>query len=179
MRASNPCWSPDSKNIAFVSHKNSTANLFTMSLSDTKSIVRITNYSGDVQILTPAWSPDGSKVAYSISKEDGNMDLVVFDLDRKEPIRMTTEKQVDYRPVWHPNSQKITYTSHSNMTPNFHTVDINTKEITQNTNIGDAVWTVGWNYEETAISGLTLGDVDSARVVDIDPNRVAENNQVY
>ena len=28
MRASNPCWSPDSKSIAFVSHKNSTANLF-------------------------------------------------------------------------------------------------------------------------------------------------------
>ena len=179
MRASNPCWSPDSKSLAFVSHKNSTANLFTMSLSDTKSIVRITNYSGDVQIVTPAWSPDGGKVAYSISKEDGNMDLVVFDLDRKEPIRITTAKQVDYRPVWHSNSEKITYTSHSNMTPNFHTVNINTKKITQNTNIGDAVWTVGWNYEGTAISGLTLGDVDSARVVDIDPNRVAKNNQVY
>ena len=76
------------------------------------------------------------------------MDLVVFDLDRKEPIRITTAKQVDYRPVWHSNSEKITYTSHSNMTPNFHTVDINTKKITQNTNIGDAVWTVGWNYED-------------------------------
>ena len=33
--------------------------------------------------------------------------------------------------------------------------------------------------KSTAISGLTLGDVDSARVVDIDPNRVAKNNQVY
>ena len=122
---------------------------------------------------------DRGKVAYSISKEDGNMDLVVFDLDRKEPIRISTAEQVDYRPVWHSNSEKITYTSHSNMTPNFHTVDINTKKITQNTNIGDAVWTVGWNYEGAAIIGLTLGDVDSARVVDIDPNRVAKNNQVY
>ena len=53
------------------------------------------------------------------------------------------------------------------------------KKITQNTNIGDAVWTIGWNYERSAISGLTLGDVDSARVVYIDPNRVAKENQVY
>ena len=178
-RASNPCWSPDSEKIAFVAHKNSTSNLFTVSLDNMESSDRITNYSGDVQIVTPAWSPDGAKIAYSISKETGNMDIVVFDLDRKEPIRMTTAKQVDYRPIWHPNSDKITYTSHSNMTPNFHTVDINNKDIIQNTNIGDAVWTVGWNYENTAITGLTLRDIDSARVVDIDPNRIANNKEIF
>ena len=104
---------------------------------------------------------------------------VVFDLDRKEPVRMTTAKQVDYRPVWHSNSEKITYTSHSNMTPNFHTVDINTKKITKIRISEMQYGLLEWNYEETAISGLTLGDVDSARVVDIDPNRVAKNNQVY
>ena len=106
------------------------------------------------------------------------MDIVVFDLERKEPIRVTTQKQVDYRPVWHSKGDKITYTSHSNMTPNFHTVDINTKEIIQNTNIGDAVWTVGWNYDNSAITGITLGDVDSARIVDIDPNRKANNKDI-
>jgi hypothetical protein len=177
-RANNPCWSPDSRKIAFVSHKNSTSNLFTISLDDTLSIERITNYSGNVQIVTPAWSPDGGKIAYALSKEDGNMDIVVFDLDRKEPVRVTNQKQVDYRPVWHPKGNEITYTSHSNMTPNFHTVDINTKKSIQNTNIGDAVWTVGWNYDNTAITGLTLGDVDSARIVDVYPHRIAENNDV-
>lgn len=177
-RANNACWSPDSKNIAFVSHKNSTSNLYVLALDKTESIERITNYSGDVQIVTPAWSPDGSQIAYALSKEDGNMDIVVFDLERKEPIRVTTQKQVDYRPVWHSKGDKITYTSHSNMTPNFHTVDINTKEIIQNTNLGDAVWTVGWNQDNSAITGLTLGDVDSARIVDIDPNRKANNKDI-
>ena len=177
-RANNACWSPDSEKIAYVSHKNSTSNLFSNSLNDSESVERITNYSGDVQIVTPSWSPDGDKIAYALSKEDGNMDIVVFDLERKEPVRITNAKQVDYRPVWHPKSDKITYTSHSDMTPNFHTVNINTKDIIQNTNIGDAVWTVGWNYDNSAITGLTLGDVDSARVVDVDPNRIANANDV-
>jgi len=177
-RANNACWSPDSKKIAYVSHKNSTSNLFSISLNDSESIERITNYSGDVQIVTPSWSPDGDKIAYALSKEDGNMDIVVFDIERKEPVRVTNAKQVDYRPVWHPKGDKITYTSHSDMTPNFHTVNINTKDIIQNTNIGDAVWTVGWNYDNTAITGLTLGDVDSARIVDVDPNRIANTNDI-
>ncbi|SVB07145.1 uncharacterized protein METZ01_LOCUS159999, partial [marine metagenome] len=177
-RANNACWSPDSRKIAFVSHKNSTSNLFSLSIEDNISIESITNYSGDVQIVTPAWSPDGGKIAYGLSKENGNMDIVVFDLDRKESIRITTDKQADYRPVWHPKGDKITYTSHKDMTPNFHTVNINTKQSSQNTNIGDAVWTVGWNYDNSAITGLTLGDVDSARIVNIDPNRVANVNDV-
>ena len=176
--ARNPCWSPDSKKISFVSHKNGSSNLFLLSIDNFESIERITNYSGDVQIITPAWSPLGDKIAYALSKEDGNMDIVVFDIENKEPVRITNESQVDYRPVWHPKGDKITYTSHSGMTPNFHTVDIITREKIQNTNVGDAIWTVGWNYDKSLITGLTLGDVDSARVVDIDPYRKAKNNKV-
>ena len=145
------------------------------SLNDVK---RITNYSGDVQIVTPSWSPDGTSIAFAISKEDGNMDIVVFDLERKEPIRITKDKQVDYLPVWHPSGNKITYTSHSNMTPNFYTVDIKTSQIIQNTNVGGSVSSVGWKFDNSAITGMTLGDVDSSRVVDIFPNRLANIDEI-
>lgn len=177
-RASNACWSPDSKSIAFVAHKNSSSNLYITSLSDISNVRRITNYSGDVQIVTPAWSPDGKSIAFALSKEDGNMDIVVFDLERKEPIRITKDKQVDYLPVWHPSGNKITYTSHSNMTPNFYTVDIKTSQIIQNTNVGGFVSSVGWKFDNSAITGMTLGDVDSSRVVDIFPNRLANIDEI-
>ncbi len=172
-RANNPSWSPDGTRLTFVAHKNSTSNLFITSLDSIGTQTRLTNYSGDVQIVTPAWSPDGSKIAYAVSKSDGNMDIVVFDIANQETIRLTTRPEVDYRPIWHPDEQKITYTSHAGMTPNFHTVDLTTKLSIQNTDIGDAIWTVGWNHNATAITGLTLNDVDSARVVDVDPARIA------
>ena len=173
-RASNACWSPSSEKIAFVAHKNSSSNLFVTSISNLNKVDRITNYSGDVQIVTPSWSPDGSSIAYAISKDDGNMDIVIFDLERKEPVRITDDKAVDYLPVWHPSGNKITYTSHSNMTPNFYTVDIKTSQVIQNTNVSGAISTVGWKYDYSAITGMTLGDVDSSRVVDIFPNRLAK-----
>ena len=177
-RASNACWSPDSKSIAFVAHKNSSSNLYITSISDISSIRRVTNYSGDVQIVTPAWSPDGKSIAFALSKEDGNMDIVIFDLERKEPTRITKDKNVDYLPVWHPSGNKITYTSHSNMTPNFYTVDIKTSKVIQNTNVGGLVSTVAWKFDNSAITGMTLSDVDSARVVDIFPNRLAISDDI-
>ena len=177
-RANNACWSPDSRSIAFVSHKNSSSNLYKTSIENLNDVKRITNYSGDVQIVTPSWSPDGTSIAFAISKEDGNMDIVVFDLERKEPIRITKDKQVDYLPVWHPSGNKITYTSHSNMTPNFYTVDIKTSQIIQNTNVGGSVSSVGWKFDNSAITGMTLGDVDSSRVVDIFPNRLANIDEI-
>ena len=176
-RASNACWSPSSEKIAFVAHKNSSSNLFVTSISNLNKVDRITNYSGDVQIVTPSWSPDGSSIAYAVSKDDGNMDIVIFDLERKEPVRITDDKAVDYLPVWHPSGNKITYTSHSNMTPNFYTVDIKTSQVIQNTNVSGAISTVGWKYDYSAITGMTLGDVDSSRVVDIFPNRLAKTGK--
>ena len=177
-RASNACWSPDSKNIAFIAHKNSSSNLYSTSINDLGNIKRITNYSGDVQIVTPAWSPDGKSIAFALSKEDGNMDIVIFDLERKKPKRITEAENVDYLPVWHPSGNKITYTSHSNMTPNFYTVDIKTSQVIQNTNVGDMISTVAWKFDNSAITGMTLRDVDSARVVDIFPNRLAGTDDI-
>ena len=174
LRANNPCWSPDNKKIAFVSHQNSTSNLFTMELKPESEITRLTNYSGDVQIVTPSWSYDGSKIAYALSKEDANMDIVVFDIERKEPIRVTKAKHVDYRPIWHSNGEKITYTSHKESTPNIFTVDINTKKIIQNTNVGGAIWGQGWKYDKSKIVALTLGDADSSRVVEVNTNKISD-----
>ena len=66
MRANYPKYSPDGKNILFVSHKNSNSQLFLMR-NDGTNIKQLTNFFGDVQIITPSWSPDGKLVAFSKS----------------------------------------------------------------------------------------------------------------
>ena len=46
-------------------------------------------------------------------------------------------------------------------------------EITQNTDVGDAVMGIQWNGITSTITAMTLPTVDSARVVSVDPKRAA------
>ena len=56
-----PCWSPDGKKIAFVSHRDWNYDIFVMN-TDGSEMKRLTNnpaYDG-----YPRWSPDGEKDSF-------------------------------------------------------------------------------------------------------------------
>ena len=172
-RASFPQWHPNGKTILFVAHKASISNLFTInSVGD--SLIQITHFQEDVQIITPAWSPDGHKIAYAQSGVDGNVDIHILDLKTNEERVITNNPEVDYLPLWHPDGSKISYTSHLGSTPNLHTIDLVNNATIRNTDVGEAVWGRSWSVDKSAITALTLGDVDSVRVVDISPERKVE-----
>ncbi len=170
LRATYPIWSPDGKTILFVAHSNSTSNLFQLD-PESGALENLTNYTGDVQILSPRWSPDGKFIAYAFAGEDGNCDIMLYEVQTGESRRLTKEPQVDYLPVWHPDSRKITFTSHRNTTPNLYTVDINTGHVIQNTDVSDAVWSVQWSPSDSTVLASTLNVADSVRIVRVDPER--------
>lgn len=170
MRASYPDWSPDGKRIVFVAHKNSTANLFTIKPDGSDKQV-ITHYTEDTQLLSPRWSPDGSRIAFAVAGPDGNCDISILDVTNGETERITTNPEVDYLPVWHPDGSKITYTSHAGSSPNLRTVNLTTGESVQITDVGEAIWSVQWTPKGNTVLTQTLNDVDSVRVVMVDPNR--------
>ncbi|MDP6456561.1 MAG: hypothetical protein QF613_03735 [Candidatus Marinimicrobia bacterium] len=169
-RVGHPAWSPDGKRIAFMSHEKGTSNLFTMD-TDGEDRQRLTDFSGDVQVLTPQWSPDGKKIAFAKSGSDGNTDIHVLDLETDEISRVTTDGAVDYLPVWHADGEKITFTSHRGSTPNLHTVDLVSGDELQNTDVGEAVWSIQWTPKGETVTALTLNDVDTVRIVQLDPAR--------
>jgi len=177
MRAAQPDWSLDGKQIVFVAHENSTSNLYVLSPEGGKP-VSITFYhdSVDIQLLTPRWSPDGNEIAFVKSGPDGNTDLYVMNMNTGDEERITENPEVDYLPVWHPDGQSITYTSHKGKgtTPNLYTVNLETMEHIQNTDVGDAVWSVQWTPKDTTVLAATLSDVDTVRIVHVDPKRKAE-----
>ncbi len=176
MRAAHPSWSPDGEQIIFVAHANNTSNLYTISPKGGEP-KQITEYTGDIQILNPSWSPDGKEIAFAKAGTDGNMDLYTMDYPNGIEKRITENPEVDYLPVWHPNGKFITYTSHKGTTPNLHTVDLETLESIQNTDVGDAVWSAQWMPNDTTVLATTLGDVDSVRIVKVDPKRIATTNE--
>ena len=80
----------------------------------------------------------------------------------------------DVMPVWHPDNKSISYTSNANGVPNIYTVDLSTKKIIANTDAGDGIWTHQWMPKDSVLLATSLGDIDSVRLIKINPFRVSD-----
>ena len=169
-RATYPDWSPDGNQIVYVTHKNSVANLFLMN-ADGSEQQQITEYDYDTQILNPHYAPDGNSIVFAMADQQANLDLHILDLASGDVRRLTDNPAADYNPVWHPGGDFVSYTSHAGSTPNIHTVDVATGESKQVTDVGDAVWAAQWSPVDSTLMATTLPDVDTIRIVNVNPHR--------
>jgi hypothetical protein len=132
---------------------------------------QITNYVYDTQILNPHYSPDGNSIVFAMADKGANLDLFILELTSGDILRVTDDPAADYNPVWHPDGDFVSYTSHSGSTPNIHTVNVATGESKQISDVGDAVWAAQWSPADSTIMATTLPDVDTVRIVNVDPHR--------
>ena len=176
-RANYPKFSPDGKSILFIAHENSTSQLYTMDI-DGRDIKQITSNEGDVQIVTPAWSPDGRSVAFAMSESDGSMDIHTLELSTGKTQQITNSPEIDASPIWHPKGDMISYTGYYDITPNLYTYDFSNGKTIQNTDLWDLQKGVDWNAQYSTITATTFNEVDSARVLEIDPKRSATSSPV-
>ena len=177
MRANYPKFSPDGESILYVAHENSTSQLFLMDIKG-ENKKQLTFNEFDTQIITPFWSPNGKKIAFAKSGPDGNMDIYMMELETKKTQQITRSSEGDLLPIWHPDGEKISFTGLYDFTPNLYTYNIKTGEIIQNTDVGDMVMGTQWDKNTSTITAMTLNTVDSARVVSINPNRIAKKTTV-
>ncbi len=69
-----PAWSPDGRQLAFISYRNGSPNLFIMNAAD-RSVVQITDTPGGV--FNPTWLPDGDRLAI-VAFEQRNTTQIVL-----------------------------------------------------------------------------------------------------
>jgi eukaryotic-like serine/threonine-protein kinase len=108
-------WSPDGKQIVFISPCNErgsqyfNSGLYIFDV-DTSNVTEL--FSGPTGDFEPAWSPDGTKIAYT-SVRDGSMQIYVYDMQKATSTRLTSsENNVQSRyPDWSPDGMKIVFTA--------------------------------------------------------------------
>ena len=71
------------------------------------------------------------------------------------------------------NDENIIFTSHRTGIPNLFKLDKN-NSITQCTDLSEGVWGIQLDPKENLIVANTLNDVDSTRIIKIDPNRAID-----
>ena len=128
-----PAWSPDGRQLAFVSFTDDGPIVQILDLERRKTEV-IASFKG--VNASPSWSPDGTKLAYSTSRH-GSPDVYVYDLATKQHERINTHWGIDTEPSWTPDGRALLHTSNRSGKAQVYRHDFATGELTRLTFEGD------------------------------------------
>jgi len=103
-----PAWSPDSRQLAYVSFEDSRSSIWVQTLR-TGNRIRVSSEPGVNG--APAFSPDGRQLVLTLGGADGNLDIYVMDLATRQKRRLTTHRAIDTEGSWSPDGRYIYFNS--------------------------------------------------------------------
>lgn len=135
-----PYYSPDGKNIVFVSDRTGTAQLYTMTANG-KNVRRISGGGG--QYTTPVWSPRGDKIAFTKSL-NGRFHIGIMNTDGTGE-QLLTGSYFSEGPTFSPNGRVIMFSRQTKDTDEMYlmSVDItgkNERRLSPPKNASDPNW---------------------------------------
>ncbi|NIA20225.1 MAG: Tol-Pal system beta propeller repeat protein TolB [Xanthomonadaceae bacterium] len=120
-----PCWSPSGKEIAFVSDRAGSPQIYTMNIksNNLRRVTRSGNYNAH-----PNWSKFNNKIVFT-SIIDGSFQICAINPDGSDLQQLSYLQGDNEDPSWSPNGQHIVFTSSSTgirqlMVMNLHGRDI-------------------------------------------------------
>ncbi|MBT8108665.1 MAG: Tol-Pal system beta propeller repeat protein TolB [Gammaproteobacteria bacterium] len=114
-----PAWSPDSRQLAYVSFEGNQSSIFVQTLR-TGNRFKVSSKPGING--APAFSPDGRKLVVTLGGIDGNLDIHVVDITSREFRRLTTHRAIDTEGAWSPDGRFIYFTSDRSGGPQIYRV---------------------------------------------------------
>lgn len=102
-----PAWSPDGKELAYVSFESQKAVVYTQEVASGKRRA-IANFRGSNS--APAWSPDGQTLALTLSREGGSQ-LYLMNRAGEGLRRITNTSAIDTEPAFSPDGKTLYFVS--------------------------------------------------------------------
>jgi TolB protein len=161
-----PSWSPDTKQLAFVTYGSRGPIIKSIDLRTLKDRV-IADFKGVNS--APAWSPDGTKIAYSTSRH-GSPDIYVYDVLTKQHQRISSHYGIDTEPSWSPRGESFLFTSSRSGKPQIYSYSMNDESVTRMTFEGDESANASYNAIGNKIvmvhegGRIAVMDEDSGRI---------------
>lgn len=115
-----PSWSPDGRQIAYVSFEKQRAMVYVQSLSSQKRTL-IADFPGSNS--APAWSPDGSQIAMVLTR-DGESQIYIASVHGGPLRRVTYSKAIDTEPAFAPDGKSLLFTSDRGGNPQIYRVSM-------------------------------------------------------
>lgn len=108
-----PCWSPDSRRLAYVEASSGTLNIRSIEPSGANP-VKITDNS--YVNAYPTWSPDGARIAFASGRdgsrsERARADIFVMNTDGSGAANLTRHPDEDNYPAWSADGRAIFFVS--------------------------------------------------------------------
>jgi TolB protein len=94
-----PVFSPDGKQIAFMSGRDGNSEIYAMNV-DGSNLRRLTNHP--LSDVTPTWSPSGSQIAFTSDRSGKPQIYVMSSIDGSGLSRLTVDESEADRPTWSP-----------------------------------------------------------------------------
>lgn len=114
-----PAWSPDSRQLAYVSFEGNKSSIFVQTLR-TGSRFQVSNKPGING--APSFSPDGRKLVVTLGGVEGNPDIYVIDITSRQATRLTNHRAIDTEGTWSPDGRHIYFTSDRSGGPQIYRV---------------------------------------------------------
>jgi Tol biopolymer transport system component len=128
-----PTWSPDGRQIAFISTRYGNQEIYVMNADGTE-LKRLTKTSLDE--WAPDWSPDGKRIVFvygPLAKEEQQIYLINSDGSNRSQV---TPVSTDYTsPDWSPDGKQIAFESFQDKSQQIYVINIDGSNLTKLTNI--------------------------------------------
>lgn len=128
-----PAWSPNGKQIAYVSFENHHSSIYLQELATGKRRL-LSQFEGING--APAWSYDGKKLALVLSKS-GAPNIYVMDIASKKLTPITHDFYINTEPAWSPNGKSLLFTSNRGGGPQLYMAHLNNGNVSRLSFEGD------------------------------------------